>query len=63
MDRQTKAETNAPPSFIKSVFIGLKAYLTDWRNLLGHALLGVFFVIVAYGRRSTSGLSLESSPV
>lgn len=47
MDKQAKAETNAPPSFIKSVFIGLKAYLTDWRNLLGHALLGVLFVIVA----------------
>ncbi len=29
------------------IWSGLKAYLTDWRNLLGHALLGVFFVVIA----------------
>lgn len=26
---------------------GLKGYLTDWRNLLGHALLGVIFLALA----------------
>ena len=26
---------------------GLKAYLTDWRNLLGHALLGIIFLVIA----------------
>jgi uncharacterized membrane protein len=25
----------------------LKGYLTDWRNLLGHAMLGVLFFILA----------------
>ena len=36
-----------PDSTLKKVWNGFKAYLTDWRNLLGHALLGVFFVVVA----------------
>ena len=36
-----------PASVFQRVWSGLKAYLTDWRNLLGHALLGVFFVVVA----------------
>ena len=31
----------------KRFFSGLKAYLTDWKNLLGHALLGVVFVVIA----------------
>jgi Flp pilus assembly protein TadB len=26
---------------------GLKAYLTDWRNLLAHSLLGVVLLVVA----------------
>lgn len=26
---------------------GLKAYLTDWRNLLAHGMLGVVLLIVA----------------
>ncbi|HWP21223.1 MAG TPA: hypothetical protein VN417_00675 [Candidatus Cryosericum sp.] len=32
---------------LKKIGSGLKAYLTDWKNLLGHALLGVFFVVIA----------------
>lgn len=30
-----------------AVWNALKSYLTDWRNLLGHALLGVVFVVAA----------------
>lgn len=26
---------------------GLKAYLCDWKNLLGHGLIGVVFLVVA----------------
>lgn len=42
-------ETKSRPVLLalKSVWSALKSYLTDWRNLLGHALLGVFFVVVA----------------
>ena len=36
-----------PDSVFRRIWGGLKAYLTDWRNLLGHALLGVAFVVVA----------------
>ena len=35
------------PSVFLRIWSGLRAYLTDWRNLLGHALLGVLFVVVA----------------
>lgn len=34
-------------SVLRRVGGGLKAYLTDWKNLLGHALLGVLFVAAA----------------
>ncbi len=34
-------------SLLKKIGSALKAYLTDWKNLLGHALLGVFFVVIA----------------
>ena len=34
-------------TILKKIGSGLKAYLTDWKNLLGHALLGVFFVVIA----------------
>ncbi len=40
-------QSNRPVSVLQRVWSGLKAYLTDWRNLLGHALLGVFFVVIA----------------
>ena len=43
--------SNLPEKTEKTVFqtiwSGLKSYLTDWRNLLGHALLGVLFVVIA----------------
>lgn len=39
--------TPVKPNVFKTIFNGLKAYLTDWRNLLGHALLGVVFVVIA----------------
>jgi hypothetical protein len=32
---------------IRKILLGLKSYLTDWRNLLGHALLGTLFLVVA----------------
>lgn len=32
---------------IKSVFSGLVKYLSDWRNLLNHGLVGIFFLLVA----------------
>ena len=47
MDEQFKPETNAFLRFMKSALNGFKVYLTDWRNLLGHALLGVIFVVIA----------------
>lgn len=34
-------------TFLTRLGRGLKAYPTDWKNLLGHALLGVLFVAVA----------------
>jgi Flp pilus assembly protein TadB len=40
-------QPNQPASVFQRIWGGLKAYLTDWRNLLGHALLGVFFVVIA----------------
>lgn len=32
---------------IVSLLKGLKIYLLDWKNLLGHAIVGVFFLIIA----------------
>ena len=29
------------------IWRGLRSYLTDWRNLLGHSLLGVLFLVLA----------------
>jgi Flp pilus assembly protein TadB len=47
----TQQPTQKQPSrfmtVLKKIGSGLKAYLTDWKNLLGHALLGVFFVVIA----------------
>jgi len=47
----TQNSTQKQPSLfvavLKKIATGLKAYLTDWKNLLGHALLGVFFVVIA----------------
>ena len=40
-------QPNRPASVFRRIWGGLKAYLTDWRNLLGHALLGVLFVVIA----------------
>lgn len=42
-----KEQQGSIRSIAKRVWTGLKSYLTDWRNLLGHALLGVLFVVVA----------------
>jgi len=46
------------PSAFRRIWTGLKAYLTDWRNLLGHALLGVVFVVVAVWAPITLWLKL-----
>ncbi|MEA4939951.1 MAG: hypothetical protein VB091_10245 [Christensenella sp.] len=42
-----KSSNTSQPTIFQRIWGGLKAYLTDWRNLLGHALLGVFFVVIA----------------
>ena len=34
-------------SIFRKIGRGLKAYLCDWRNLLGHGLIGVVFLVVA----------------
>lgn len=47
MESSNNARPNRPASVFQRIWGGLKAYLTDWRNLLGHALLGVFFVVIA----------------
>jgi Flp pilus assembly protein TadB len=44
---QNEKTPNSIRSIAKNIWSGLKSYLTDWRNLLGHALLGVVFVVVA----------------
>jgi len=49
---------NPTPSALSRIWSGLKAYLTDWRNLLGHALLGVVFVVVAVWAPITLWLKL-----
>ena len=47
MTEANKETTPAKVNVFKTIFNGLKVYLTDWRNLLGHALLGVMFVVIA----------------
>jgi Flp pilus assembly protein TadB len=51
-------DVNPTPSAFRRIWSGLKAYLTDWRNLLGHALLGVVFVVVAVWAPITLWLKL-----
>jgi diacylglycerol kinase len=40
-------ENSSIVTVIKKAWEGLKGYLKDWRNLLGHALLGIVFVVLA----------------
>ncbi|MPM65592.1 hypothetical protein SDC9_112489 [bioreactor metagenome] len=47
MQEENRKKEYGKPNVFKAMFGGLKAYLTDWRNLLGHALLGVAFVVIA----------------
>ena len=47
MNNHIEPESTAPHSVFQRIWMGLKSYLTDWRNLLGHALLGVLFVVIA----------------
>ena len=42
-----ESSNNSQPTMFQRIWRGLKAYLTDCKNLLGHALLGVFFVVIA----------------
>jgi diacylglycerol kinase len=58
VNNPSNPETNSSPSAFRRVWQGLKAYLTDWRNLLGHALLGVVFVVVAVWAPITFWLKL-----
>lgn len=58
MNHPSNPETTPSPSAFRRVWQGLKAYLTDWRNLLGHALLGVVFVVVAVWAPITLWLKL-----
>lgn len=32
---------------IKKIAKGLKVYLTDWKNLLTHSLVGIILVVIA----------------
>ena len=47
MNDQKEPETTSARTVFRNIWTGLKSYLTDWRNLLGHALLGVGFVVIA----------------
>jgi len=47
LNNQLQEKESSGRSVAITVLAGLKTYLTDWRNLLGHALLGVVFVVVA----------------
>ena len=38
---------NKQTIFAKKAGKGLAAYLTDWKNLLAHALLGCFLLLIA----------------
>ncbi|HWQ97853.1 MAG TPA: hypothetical protein VN538_07180 [Clostridia bacterium] len=58
MNQTSNSETNKSPNALARIWSGLKAYLTDWRNLLGHALLGVVFVVVAVWAPITLWLKL-----
>ncbi len=44
--KQTNSASKQAP-FLRKIGLGLKSYLSDWRNLLGHALIGVGFVVAA----------------
>lgn len=58
MNQSSNSKTSQTPSALARIWSGLKAYLTDWRNLLGHALLGVVFVVVAVWAPITLWLKL-----
>lgn len=47
MSKETTPSKNNSTSIFGKIWHGLKGYLTDWRNLLGHALIGVLFLVVA----------------
>lgn len=32
---------------MNQVFKGLKSYLTDWKNLLAHSIVGVIILVIA----------------
>ena len=38
---------NKHSEFLGRLWLGFKSYLTDWRNLLGHASLGVILLVLA----------------
>ncbi|NTU89009.1 MAG: hypothetical protein HGA54_03750 [Actinobacteria bacterium] len=47
MEQVLEGEAQKPISAAAKLGYGLKAYLTDWKNLLGHSLLGVCFLVLA----------------
>lgn len=58
MSQSSNTEPIQNPNALSRIWSGLKAYLTDWRNLLGHALLGVVFVVIAVWAPITLWLKL-----
>ena len=58
MNQSSNPEPIQIPNALSRIWSGLKAYLTDWRNLLGHALLGVVFVVIAVWAPITLWLKL-----
>lgn len=43
----TKEKGGKDITVVKKTMTGFKKYLTDWRNLLGHSLLGILFLVIA----------------
>lgn len=47
LTEQQQMQSPKLASIIGTIGLGLKAYLTNWRNLLAHSLLGIALLVVA----------------
>ncbi len=47
MNNIKRESKNRLVKILAKIWLGLKSYLTDWRNLLGHASLGVLLLVLA----------------